>query len=193
DRELAEGRAPGGIPLLRARRPWLRHVPQGHHQHRLVRGLGELAEDARLPGAQERLRLGKQSAAWGRRLLILSARDIRRRRATLCGVNWTPPPVDWGPLFARSGHPAPTRAQNIHVLLVAAPTRQCAAHRDWCSDASVDKVLQVARRTGVATVWPRSRDLRTVLLAPQCPRPFNPTLPPPPSPAGGSALLRAHR
>src|SRR5690606_20501656 len=52
-RELAEGGASGRVPLLRAGWPRLRHVPEGNHQHRLVRCLGELAADARLPVARQ--------------------------------------------------------------------------------------------------------------------------------------------
>src|SRR5690606_20859019 len=40
-------------------------------------------------------------------------------------------------LFTRSGHRALTRAQNIHVLLVAIPRRQGAAHASCCCDAPV--------------------------------------------------------
>src|SRR5690606_26394621 len=44
------------------------------------------------------------------------------------GFGQTPRPAGRGSLFARSGHPVLTRAQDIHVLLAATPGRQGAAH-----------------------------------------------------------------
>src|SRR5690606_33262482 len=59
-----------------------------------------------------------------------------------------PRPVDRRSLFARSGHPALTRAQNIHVLPFATPGRQDAACRDWCSDVSTAGFFEATPRTG---------------------------------------------
>src|SRR5690606_36538361 len=53
--------------------------------------------------------------------------DAIASKRQVSGFGPTPRPVDRGSLFARSGHPAPTRAQNIHVLLSAIPGRQDAA------------------------------------------------------------------
>ena len=52
DRKLAQGQAPRRVPLLRTRRTRLRHVPQGDHQHRLVRRLRQVARHARIFQAQ---------------------------------------------------------------------------------------------------------------------------------------------
>src|SRR5690606_21169203 len=62
----------------------------------------------------------------------------------------TPRPAARGSLFARSGHPVLTRAQNIHVLLVAIPGRQGAAHCDCCHDAPVGAFLET---TSVTARW----------------------------------------
>src|SRR5690606_16753599 len=64
------------------------------------------------------------------------------------GFGRTPHPVDRGSLSARSGHPALTHAQNIHVLLPAIPGRQGTAHCDWCCDASIARFFEAAPVTG---------------------------------------------
>src|SRR5205085_12043302 len=53
DRKLAHGEAAGGIPFLRTRRARLRHVPEGNHEHRLVRCLRELDGHAWYAEARE--------------------------------------------------------------------------------------------------------------------------------------------
>src|SRR5690606_6700207 len=60
-----------------------------------------------------------------------------RRERCIVAFGPTPRPVDRRSLFARSGHPVLTRAQDIHVLLSATPGRQGANRCDWGCNASV--------------------------------------------------------
>src|SRR5690606_35469934 len=88
-----------------------------------------------------------QRAAAGLQPLLRMARpDAIGREARAFGS--APRPAGRGSLFTRSGHRALTRAQNIHVLLVATPGRQDAAHRSCCCDASVTAFSKPRSRVG---------------------------------------------
>src|SRR5690606_15377873 len=83
------------------------------------------------------LTAGKRWKPVDGRVVQLTSSCMQEEEPASRGFGPTPRPADRGSLFARSGRPALTRAQNIHVLLSAIPGRQGAAPRRSRCDASL--------------------------------------------------------
>src|SRR5690606_17332146 len=88
-------------------------------------------------------------AADSKQKFFSCSKEVREQgRSAMSGFGPTPRPVDRGSLFVRSGHPALTHAQNIHVLLFATPGRQGTAHCDWCCDVPMSSFFEAMRVIG---------------------------------------------